>query len=85
MEHTVDDTAKAILKDGALTFTVIERDGETLMQIPNIADFEAMAKLWLMKQECMSALHFAIDIAPDGSTVKENATEWLAQIEAMEK
>lgn len=44
-----------------------------------------MAAMWLMKTECMSALHFIIDTTPDGFTVKENATEWLAQLEGLDR
>lgn len=88
MEHTVDDTAKAILRDEIYDPDDILRlytgDGAKFLTVEH-GHLQAMATFWLMKRECMSALHFAIDIAPNGSTVKENATEWLAQIEALEK
>ncbi len=93
-----DDTAKAILDSKAETDTTFkfpltawqdeeDSQGRSCQSRGELsrpfADLKQMARLWLMKRELTSALHFIIDTTPDGSTVKNNATEWLAKITAI--
>lgn len=88
-----DETAKAILafdKDELFYYdppsVAQEQNGVSgfspLLGV-DVTDLRQMARLWLMKRELTSALHFIIDTTPDGSTVKNNATEWLAKITAI--
>lgn len=95
MEHTADDTAKAILAldaDGGIA-TYYVRD--YCIEIPDeieVADLQILAKLWTMREE----LHEAIKAAyrfddgcysgyPDTEADRVKVTDALAKLAELEK